>query len=77
MRRDSQRGRVLHMLQVNPEGVCGTSFLIDKIPRYSARISELRRQFTITKIPCPYPFHSHVTHQWAWKLDVDGQGSMF
>ena len=65
------------MLQVNPEGVCGTSFLTARVPRYSARISELRKQFNITKVPCPYPFHSHVTKQWAWKLEVDGQSSMF
>ncbi len=77
MRRDSQRGRVLHMLQVNPQGVCASTFRIQHIPRYSARIGELRKQFNISRVACPYPFHSHVTHHYAWKLDRDDQGSMF
>ena len=65
------------MLEVNPEGVCATTFLRDHIPRYSARISELRQTLAISRVRCPYEHHSHSTVQYAWKLDTDDQGSMF
>ena len=77
MRHDRQQGQVPHMLQVNPEGVCASTFRAKHIPRYSARLTELRKKYNITRVACPYAQHHHVTHHFAWKLDVDGQSSMF
>ncbi len=76
MRRDTQAGKVLHMLETNPQGVCGTTFLSNHIPRYSARISELRRTHAISRVGCPYKHHTHTSKQYAWKLDLEGQTSL-
>ena len=76
MKRDTQAGKVMHMLESNPNGVCGPMFLERHIPRYSARISELRKAVSISRVPCPYGFHSHRTKQYAWKLDPSSQTSM-
>lgn len=54
--RPSQRERILRLLNAGP--VCGTSFLFLKMPRYSARIWELRKVgFNITTRRCTDPRH--------------------
>ncbi len=72
----SQRDRVLQLLS---EGwTCGTTFLDERMPRYGARIFDLRRRgFLIVRRPCADPSHRHESRQEEWRLiaapDPDGQ----
>lgn len=63
----TQSDEVLHLLS---EGwVCGTTFLNCCIPRYPARILELRRQgFPIERRRCEHPLHFHRSTQYEWRL---------
>jgi hypothetical protein len=59
--------------------VCGTEFLDERMPRYGARIFELRRRgCLIVSRTCGNPQHRHVSkHQDEWRLlaapDAAGQ----
>ena len=62
----TQRQRILTALRSGP--VCGTTFLRWGIPRYAARIYELRQEgYEITKEVCR--LHDHRSRQWMWRLD--------
>lgn len=72
----SQDTRVLEMLRHG--WVCGTEFLDERLPRYSARICELRKRgFVIVRQPCDNPRHRHASRQDQWRLiaapSEDGQ----
>lgn len=63
----NQRERVLMMLKAGP--VCGTDFLRVYVPRYSARILELRQQgFLIESRPCRSQSHGHQSPQTVFEL---------
>ncbi len=62
--RPTQRQRVLAALRDGP--VCGTEFLEMHIPRYAARIMELRETLTITNELCRK--HSHYSRQTVYRL---------
>jgi len=71
----SQSSRVLDMLVRG--WVCGTEFLDERIPRYGARIFDLRRRgYCIVRRPCGNPQHHHRSAQDEWRLQPvrdDGQ----
>ena len=49
--------------------VCGTEFLDEHIPRYAARISELRATgVPIETRPCRGSHHHHITRQVQYVL---------
>lgn len=64
----SQIDRVLQSLLRG--WICGSQFLEEKkIPRYSSRLSELRRDaWIIEKRRCQHPWHHHKTVQWQWRI---------
>jgi len=67
MKPDSQRKRILSMLRRGP--VCGTTLLAEHIPRYSARIFELRGEgHTIQNRKCGNALHAHETKQTEFVL---------
>jgi len=40
--------------------VCGSTFLEMHIPRYAARVADLRDDgYDIVRVKCPYRFHDH------------------
>ena len=50
------------MLEAGP--ACGTDFLQERIPRYGARVWDLRRAgYVIETRPCSRPDHRHRTRQ--------------
>jgi hypothetical protein len=69
---DTQRDRIMIELHAWPDGVCGTQFLKMHIPRYSARILELRQgtkdrpPVKIDKERCHQ--HYHPTAQFLYRL---------
>jgi len=66
----SQKQRVLNALKMQP--VCGTSFLDWHIPRYAARIWELRAEgYEIASRPCR--LHSHESPQTVYELAESDQ----
>ena len=66
----SQKERVLSTLRVRPDGVCGVTFLEQRIPRYAARILDLKHDgFHIERIPCPYSLHTHPASVATYKLE--------
>lgn len=68
----NQREKVLAMLKTGP--VCGTDFLAAYVPRYSARILELRQQgHVIESRPCRNGWHQHETAQTVYELAVSDQ----
>ena len=72
----TQRERVLLMLKAGP--VCGTDFLSAYIPRYSARILELRQQgFLIVNRPCRMEHHGHRSGQTVFELEELDQQRLF
>ena len=81
MRGRSQKETVLYMLQHNPQGVCGTRLLELHIPRYSARLNELRNGgYPIRRRPCTNEHHRHQGQQFVWYLDTESdpnQTAMF
>jgi hypothetical protein len=61
----NQRDRVLGALKMGP--VCGTTFLASYIPRYAARILELRKEgYQIITRPCQ--LHAHDSRQTVYEL---------
>ena len=66
----TQLERVLEALRANIDGVCGTLFLKEGIPRYAARIGELRSAgHNITRVKCPYFYHTHSGNIASYRLD--------
>jgi len=69
----SQKATILEMLQMGP--VCGTQFLAKYMPRYAARIHELRTEgHPITSSACK--LHDHKSPQVLYKLHGDNQLSL-
>ena len=67
--KESQADRVLAMLRDSELGVCGTDFLAAYIPRFSARLLELRRAgHVIEKRKCFAYGHHHRTKQVRYVL---------
>ena len=65
-----QNARVFGMLR---EWTCGTEFLAAYLPRYGARIWDLKRLgYVIEKKRCTA--HQHVSIQWAWRLRSQKEG---
>lgn len=60
------------MLELAPQvypWVCGTDFLDARIPRYGARLHDLRaRGFVTVRRACENPAHSHRSGQFEWRL---------
>ena len=72
----TQTEQVLAMLRTGP--VCGTRFLARRIPRYPARIWELKQEgHAIAKRRCTNPDHRHVSAQWEWCLVSEYDGTLF
>lgn len=71
----SQRERVLARLKQGP--TCGTEFLDMRIPRYSARILELRQAgHIIVNRPCQHYYHDHRSGQTMFELATSDQMSL-
>ncbi|MFH2072604.1 MAG: hypothetical protein ABIJ75_07135 [Actinomycetota bacterium] len=54
---------------------CGTTLLAERVPRYSARISEINRRlvtegamFTVERRRCTREWHGHDTVQYEWRI---------
>ena len=61
----TQKEQVLAMLRNGP--VCGTRFLARRIPRYPARIFELKQDgHLISKRRCGDEQHRHASAQFEW-----------
>ena len=74
----NQRETVHYMLEQNPDGVCGTRFLSLGIPRYSARIAELKAEgHVISRRTCTNPHHHHRGTQYVWFLAEVDQPALF
>ena len=72
----SQRDRVLQALKAGP--VCGTEFLRMHIPRYAARVLELRQQgHEIMTVPCNDVYHDHQSAQVRYVLVEMDQQRLF
>lgn len=69
-----QRDRVLGALKLGP--TCGTTFLEWRIPRYGARVYELRQEgYEIVSRPCR--MHRHENPQIVYELTEMDQGRLF
>jgi len=69
----SQRDRILALLKQGP--VCASRLLDKRIPRYSARIYELRRAgYLITTRRCQRPDHYHRSKQVEFVLQYGRRG---
>ena len=67
--KETQADKVLQMLRDAEMGVCGTDFLQARIPRYSARILELRKAgHEIENRKCFATSHRHLTKQVRFVL---------
>lgn len=64
----TQQEDILFHLRQDP--VCGTSFLNWHIPRYAARIHELRAKgYQITSERCRISYHHHRSPQTVYQLE--------
>ena len=69
----NQHDFVLHTLQHN-KATCGTFFLDEHIPRYAARIGDLRVEgHNIITRSCEHPWHHHKTRQIEYVLVDEGR----
>ena len=67
----SQLARVFVMLVTN-DAVCATSFLEAMIPRYGARLLELKRLgWAVGRRRCSRPGHQHRHRQLEWYLEPE------
>ena len=65
----TQKEQVLQALMLRPGGVCGTQFLEGRIPRYAARILDLKHDgHWIDRVSCPYSLHTHPSAVATYKL---------
>ena len=72
----TQKEVVLAALRQQPQGVCGVWFLDRRMPRYPARIVDLKTDgHSIGRVKCPYPYHTHAKSIATYRLD-DGQMEM-
>jgi len=74
----TQAERVFKMLSRG--WVCGSEFLEAHLPRYGARIYELRQDgWYVSKRQCQHPWHRHESVQWQWKIERKpaGDGQLF
>ena len=72
----TQTEQILAMLRNGP--TCGTRFLTRRIPRYPARIFELKQEgHAIGKRPCDNEWHRHGSPQWEWFLISEHDGRLF
>ena len=66
----TQKERTLSMLRMWDRGVCGTMFLEAKMPRYAARILDLKQDgHRIEKVSCPYSYHGHPKVVATYRLN--------
>lgn len=66
----TQQDRVLWLLRRG--WVCGSDFLDERLPRYGARICELRQLgYMIERRQCVNPHHHHRSAQWEWRLTAE------
>ena len=71
-RQMTQKELILSTLRNYREGVCGNYFLEAHIPRYAARINELRNDgHTIDSIRCPHPYHTHRANIATYQLTTE------
>ncbi len=64
----TQNAKVLFALE-HKDVVCGVLFLRTYIPRYAARILDLRQAgFDIRKVQCPYSYHTHTKALASYQL---------
>lgn len=64
----TQKEKVLWRIQQGP--ACGTVFLQRHIPRYAARVAELRAEgWNITTRTCENVLHHHVSRQVEYVLE--------
>ena len=64
----TQNAKVLAALEGGGTA-CGDFFLRIYIPRYAARILDLRQAgFDIRKVECPYPYHTHTKALASYEL---------
>ena len=67
--KETQADRVLQMLRDNEMGVCATDFNKAYIPRFSARLLELRKAgHVIENRKCFQTSHNHYTKQTRYVL---------
>jgi hypothetical protein len=73
----SHRDHILSMLLDGP--VCGTTMLREYMPRYAARIGELRNDgYNIKTVTCKVGTHEHRTRQVQYELVLEhNQTEMF
>ena len=63
----NQRAFVKWLL--NYAWVCGTQFLEVNVPRYGARIAELKKEgVDVRRRICANPGHHHQTRQYEWRI---------
>lgn len=56
-------------LQLQRGWICASQFLDQHIPRYGARIHELKRQgYSIERRLCAHPWHNHRSTQYQWRI---------
>lgn len=68
---ETQKDLILRLLRKYP-AVCATELLHLRIPRYAARILELRQAgYMIDSEPCDNPQHSHRSRQIQYVLIPD------
>lgn len=67
----TQRERVLAMLRgAGTRGICGVEFLEARLPRFPARIYELRDGgLRITRRRCDLDGHRHGSTQYVYELE--------
>lgn len=68
----TQKQKVKTMILHGPrDAVCGTTLLGAHIPRYAARIYELRQDgWPIQKRQCTDPGHAHASTQFEYFVEV-------
>ena len=67
--KETQADRVLQMLRSAEMGVCANEFLNARIPRFSARLHDLRKQgHIIENRKCFLTSHRHQTKQVRYVL---------
>lgn len=65
----TQTERVLAALQESGTGVCGVTLEDMRIPRYAARIRNLKdKGYRIEKVECPHAHHQHNSQIATYQL---------
>ncbi len=67
--KETQADKVLQMLRDSEMGVCANEFIQAHVPRFSARLLELRKAgHEIENRKCFLPSHRHQTRQYRYVL---------